>query len=210
VVFETHQGKLGGSVWKKRYIIIGWLITICIIASNATAVTVNPGTYYMQGNGNAIYGFSTTMQFNIITITADNVTFNTTIFNSTSINGIEVNITINEFVNNQTYNFTHNNTGSRVWFNISGLTPNLQYSIFHNGTINRTVTSDGNGDISFNSTNWNGTILIQPSQAQLLRVTARRNVVDTINIADNIITILGIVLIIGAIMMIVFIVSKYQ
>ena len=210
MVFETHQGNIGGSVWKKSIIIVGWLITICIIASSVTAVTVNPGTFFRQGNENAIYGFSTTMQFNIITVTTDNVTFNTTIFNFTSINGVEVNITFNEFVNNQTYNFTHNNTGSRVWFNISDLTPNLQYSVFHNGTINRTVTSDINGDISFNSTDWNGTILIHPSAAQLLRITARRNVVDTINIANNVITILGIVLIIASIMVIVFIVTKYQ
>ena len=197
-------------MWKKSIIIIGWLITICIISNSAAAVIVNPGTYFRQGNDNAIYGFSTTMQFNIITIRVDNVTFNTTTFNSTSINGVEVNITFNEFVNNQTYNFNHNNTGSRVWFNISGITLNLSYSIYHNGTINRTITSDNNGDISFNSTNWNGTILIQHSAAQLLRVTARRNIVDVVGIADEIITILGVVLIIGAILVIVFIVKKYQ
>lgn len=198
-------------MWKKRLglLTIGFIIIIMGISS-VSAITVNPNVYYRQGNENAIYSVSTTMQFNIITITTDNVTFNTTIFNSTSVNGVEVNITFNEFVNNQTYNFTHNNTGSRVWFNISDLTPNLQYSIFHNGTINRTVTSDANGDISFNSTNWNGTVLIQTSVAQLLRITARRDVTDVVNIADDIITILGIVLIIGSIMVIVFIVTKYK
>ena len=198
-------------MWKKRLglLTIGFIIIIMVVSS-VSAITVNPNVYYRQGNGNAIYSVSTTMQFNIIIARVDNVTFNTTTFNSTSINGVEVNITFNEFVNNQTYNFTHNNTGSRVWFNISGITVNLQYSIFHNGTINRTVTSDANGDISFNSTDWNGTILIQPSTAQRLRITARRDVTDVINIADDIITILGIVLIIGSIMVIVFVVSKYR
>ena len=196
-------------MWKKSCIIIGLLITICFIAGSASAVIVNPGVYYGQGNGNAIYGFSTTMQFNIITITADNVTFNTTTFNVSCLAGTEVNVTFNNFVNNYTYNFTHNNTGSRTWFNLSGIPSNTMFTVYHNGSLNRTITTDVNGNMQFNSTDdWNGTILLQRSVVQL-RVTARRSVTDVVSIADNVITILGIVLIIGAIMAIVSTVTKY-
>ena len=181
-----------------------------MFANNASAVTVSPGVYFRQGNGDAIYGFSNTMQFNIITITADNVTFNATTFNTSCIAGTEVNVTFNEFINNQIYNFTHNRTGSRTWFNLSGLPPNIFFTVYHNSTKFDTLQSDSSGNLNFNSSDsWNGTILLTLSTT-LVRITAKRSIIDIFTITEVVITVVGILITLSIILIIIYIMKRYQ
>jgi len=189
---------------KKILLLIG-LIVLTLVGKVSAVQVCPPTTFNIQ---NEYYRFSTCFNFSVIQVNTTEITFNTTVFNITSTN--QINITFYALANYTLINFISNTTSpGTVWFNITGLQTSTNYTILVNNTYNTTNTTTSRGNLSFELSHGAGNrnIYIRASTTQV-RITAKKPVTDVVTISDNVIKIVGIALIVGALLVIVIALQK--
>lgn len=203
---------------RKRIIIIGWLIIMYIISCNTSAVTVDHTVEYStQQNGDYTnYTFASEQYYEIITVNSTNISFKP--YNTYGVNfnitspGSNIKITFGYIVNctdgdDYVYsiNFTKESYGInlKTYYNLTqSLNTSTKYTLYINSTYNNTYNTDGNGNVSFNtSSGFYGNVLL--SRTCKLRVNSGAQRYDMIPLSNTVITIIGIALIITALMLII-------
>jgi len=136
------------------------IILLIILAINTVnaSVVIRTGTFSHVEN--EIYTVSSDMVFSRVTAYSDYILFNSSMFNITSANPI--NITL-DFIHKTTDNvvngtkvmsFYGNTTAGVVSFRISGFESNSEYEVRRDGIVFTTVVSNDTGTIWFNNSDW--------------------------------------------------------
>jgi len=121
-------------------------------------LTMNNDTVWYKSSGYNCYLEIDSLSFDPIIVSNSYVMFNTTDFKVTSTNRTNISIIfINTSITDATagdllVDFCAHNTGGIVWFNISGFTYTVNYSVYKNSVLLGYDVADVNGDISFSDT----------------------------------------------------------
>ena len=141
------------------FVRIGALFTLLLfLAPGISAVQIGPNVHYTVGNED--YSVNQTMNFSQILINATWIKFNDTDFNITSPNAINITLVYihsNALIANdgdKVLEFYANTTGGKVWFNISGLKPDTDYTVSRGGVLVWAPDSNSSRYISFNNSVW--------------------------------------------------------
>jgi len=126
--------------------------------TSAEVITVYPGVYFDIENDMERYGVNQTMNFSQIIINESWIMFNTTDFNITAPNFINISLTVIDssplvsVVDDLILGFWANSTGGTVWFNISGFESNADYYVMKDGVNFTNCPSNATGIINFSDT----------------------------------------------------------
>lgn len=141
---------------KKTITILLWfllLTNILLLTNNVSAVEVCPGTFYNVGNEN--YTVNACMNFSTITVTANNIQFNNTVFILSPTSQMWITLS---YINTSTTNAADGDTLVRfstvtnsnyVYFTINGLTPGRLCNIRRDGVFMTHTGVNPGGRISF-------------------------------------------------------------
>jgi len=192
----------------KKIIILSILLLLFSFNTiSIQAVQVNPGTIYSCDNEN--YTVYAPMNFSVVGVNATRVNFNTTYFNVTSTNWI--NITLYSLVPDPTTSsvgdlilrFHANTTAGITYFNISGFEDNRSYVVYYDDAVYNQLTANDTGVIHFEISAWSDHDIKIREGSQAIRVTYNIGMTDMRGVGNTISAILGILIIVGAIMLIV-------
>ena len=134
------------------------VIILLLLIVLASSIYVNPGDsiQYQIDSPLETYVFENPYNVSQIIIASTYIVFNTTGFNVTSTNAINIRIDhIDEDIDNPSNNdddllvFTVTNTPGATWFNLSGFEPTLSYTVKVNDVFFSTEIANSTGDISF-------------------------------------------------------------
>ena len=191
---------------KCQFIILSFLLV-----TFACSVT-QAGTFDTNGHiecGNENYSFAKEMTFSSAKGNNDWIMFNSTYFNVTSANPI--NITLSHLDDNiagatsgdSILTFIANTTAGTVWFNISGFEANHSYSLFIDGTYNQLLPAGPDGTINLSWNSWSNHTFDFRLGTQTLQVYYEIGMTDMRSVGNSVSAILGIFFIVGSIMLII-------
>ena len=183
----------------KKHLLLISLLLLFITTSKA-AITISPDITFTTGD--IKYRFTTTFTVDSIRINNSYLLLNNHtkfIITPSSPGTVYVNITTTRH-----FNASFSTPTAKVWFNISGFTPNQGYTIRVDGTPYTTVKANSSGFIHFNYSGWSEHEFTISSATGLIKVEGTREYTSPFDVMTSVAVLFGIALIIGLLMFMLY------
>lgn len=140
-----------------------FLVASLLTVSTADSLIVTPDIYFEAQSGGVRVHTNSTMDFSSVSVDSSLIMFNSTSFNISSPNFVNISLislhsdTMNDSVNTVLLIFGAT-ASANVNFAIGGFTPRQVYWVYVNGTRLRVLKSDSTGTIRFSNDDWSDKI----------------------------------------------------
>ena len=141
-------------------LIILLLLSILVSMGYSVSADIQMNTDQVFNVENENYSFASALTFTQILHNDTWITFNSTGFNVTSTNDINISLSyLNSNIpsassGDTVLSFSAESSGGLVWFNLSGFDANQSYAVFRDNVKISGLTSNADGNLSFTNTVW--------------------------------------------------------